>query len=80
MIHNGHDPWVDHTFRSNYSQHAERVVVIAVCVRHKTTLANIIKRCFRADNDMHTRIFQALIEDTNQAILLFEGLDRKSVV
>src|SRR5439155_24458241 len=70
VIHNGHDPWVDHTFRSNHSQNAERVVVIAVGVCDKTTLANILERRFGTDNDMHTRVFQALIEDTNQAIFL----------
>src|SRR5438874_2591574 len=73
VVHNSHDPWIDHTFRSNHAQHAERAVVIAVSVRYKTTLADILERRFGADHDMHTRVFQTLIENTNQPLFLFEG-------
>src|SRR6266581_2487514 len=76
LTHALRHPYVDHTFRSNHSQNAERVVVIAVGVCDKTTLANIRERRFGTDNDMHTRVFQALIEDTNQAIFLFEGFEK----
>src|SRR4030095_9128887 len=62
VIDNGHDPWVDHAFWANDPKDTKRTVVVAVCVGHKTTLTNILKRCFGANNDMHPGFIQTLIK------------------
>src|ERR1051326_7432560 len=75
VVNNGHNAWVDHTFRPYDPKNTKRTVIIAVGVGHKATLTHILKRCFGANDDMHPGLIQTLIQQTDQAVFFFKSFE-----